>query len=390
MGGKSDGTSLVAYAADLADRLGIGWEAVHVETPGSDRENAGGLQAAEALKLAASRGATISTVAAATVRDGLMEHLAGSPARHIVMGLSPDRPRRHGERLPNPAELAGRLGLIVHLYPIAWSDRAGSEGAEPVTSEPARGYLLAILAVAGTLIVASIFRLFVPARSLDLLFLFPVIAVAARYGWRPAVLAGVLSVLVYNYFILAPVFEIDWRAPQNVVMSAVLLGVAGFTSNVTGRLRARLLLSDRSARENAELAAFAQRLTRDSDWDSTAGTVCEQVASQLQVRAAIFREVEGELVLVRSVPDAAVLDPLDRTALEWCWTNADKAGAGTEALAAANWQFQPLVTSLGVLAVLGLAREDGRDPVRPEQELLLSTMIAQAALAHERLQLEKR
>ena len=196
--------------------------------------------------------------------------------------------------------------------------------------------------------------------------------------------------LVYNYFILAPVFELDWQAPQNIVMSAVLLGVAAYTSNVTGRLRARLFLSDRSARENAELAAFAQRLTRDSDWDSTAATVCEQVASQLQVRAAIFREVGGELVLVRSVPDAVDLDPLDRTALEWCWANAGKAGAGTSSLAAANWQFQPLATSLGVLAVLGLAREDGRDPVRPEQELLLSTMIAQAALAHERLRLEER
>jgi two-component system sensor histidine kinase KdpD len=59
-------------------------------------------------------------------------------------------------------------------------------------------------------------------------------------------------------------------------------------------------------------------------------------------------------------------------------------------LADANWQFQPLKTSLGTMAVLGLARDDGRDPVRADQAVLLSTLLAQAALAHERLLLEDR
>lgn len=191
--GTASGTSLVGHAADLADRLGIAWEAVHVETPGRDRENSGGLKAAEALKVAASRGATISTIAAATVEDGLREHLSGSPVRHVVMGLRPDRARRRLPRPPDTGDLASRLGLILHLYPLPLSESPESRENATVTPAPALSYLLAILVVAGTLIVASIFRLFVPARSLDLLFLFPVIAVAARHGWRPAVLAGVVG-----------------------------------------------------------------------------------------------------------------------------------------------------------------------------------------------------
>ncbi len=43
-----------------------------------------------------------------------------------------------------------------------------------------------------------------------------------------------------------------------------------------------------------------------------------------------------------------------------------------------------------MLAVLGIARDDGRDPVNAVQKLLLHTLIAQAALAHERLRLEDR
>ncbi len=59
-------------------------------------------------------------------------------------------------------------------------------------------------------------------------------------------------------------------------------------------------------------------------------------------------------------------------------------------LGAANWQFHPLKTSLGMLAVLGIARDDGQDPVNTVQKQLLHTLIAEAALAHERLRLEAR
>ena len=38
--------------------------------------------------------------------------------------------------------------------------------------------------------------------------------------------------------------------------------------------------------------------------------------------------------------------------------------------------------------MLGLARADSGDPVSSDKAVLLSTLIAQAALAHERLRLE--
>lgn len=85
-----------------------------------------------------------------------------------------------------------------------------------------------------------------------------------------------------------------------------------------------------------------------------------------------------------------MIGPVDQAALDWCWEHGSEAGAGTQILSAANWQFHPLKTSLGMLAVLGLARDDGRDPVRADQRVLLHTLVAQAALAHERLRLEDR
>jgi two-component system sensor histidine kinase KdpD len=80
---------------------------------------------------------------------------------------------------------------------------------------------------------------------------------------------------------------------------------------------------------------------------------------------------------------------VDHAAAEWAWSSGEAGGVGTGTLIAADWQFHPLRTSLGVLAVIGLAAPDGREPITPDRALLLSTLLGQAALAHERLRLEQ-
>lgn len=84
-----------------------------------------------------------------------------------------------------------------------------------------------------------------------------------------------------------------------------------------------------------------------------------------------------------------MLSPLDLAAAEWAQARGETAGRGTATLTAADWQFHPLKTSLGVMAVLGISRASGADPLAPEQRVLFATLLGQSALAHERLQLEQ-
>lgn len=391
--GGHDCEAVINAAATLARSLGIPWEAVYVETPDTSREGPAGARAAEALALAAKCGGTLATVAAATVRDGIEQHLKSAPATHLVLG------RQMSHRVarlwpPSPLDkIASSLpGVTLHVVPVSTELHDSHEALNTVERAPAsaRAYLSAAALVFATLVIAELLQLATGTRSLDLIFLFPVIAVAARFGLRQAILAALLSVFSYNYFLLAPAFSFDARAPQNLVMAIVLMAVAIYTSTVTGRMRGRLLLSDRSARENASVAALAQRLTREADWESTALTLCEHLHGLFDVYAAVFREVDGALTLVAAMPTDMKLGPIDSAALDSAWQSGEESGAGTSNVSTADWQFQPLKTSLGTLAVLGLAREDGRDPVRSDRRVLLSTIVAQAALAHERLRLEDR
>ncbi len=387
--GSSNSTEIVQAACALAKASGSDWDAVHVETPGKEVSES----ALEALTLAAKMGATISTIAAANVADGLRAYVRDTRAGHVVLGAGRSTLIN---RLRNNS-VAGKLldgeeDLFLHVHPR----KSGYEAAKPSASATQPGipthlhYLIAVALVLATLAIAEGLQYFLGPRPLDLLFLFPVVAIATRFGVGPALMGIVLSVVLYNFFLLEPSFSFNALAPQNLVMAGVFTAIALYTGLLTANMRSRVLLSDRSARENAQIAALAQRLTHDADWESTAFTICEHVGALFNVSAILYREVEEKLTIAGALPADSAITPVDQAALDWSWSGGEESGAGTAMLAASNWQFQPLCTSLGMLGVLGLARADGRNPIEVHQKILLQTIVSQASLALERLTLEAR
>lgn len=369
----------------LADAIDMSWEAIFPETPanrGLDDLAAEG----EALALAARLGAMVHRAPAATIADAVAGHVAASSAPHIIVSVEP---RPWFRRAASPSlieELSSRIPQAIFHAAVGEAARApiGSHFA----AASARAYVVAALGAMATLGIGLLVEILTGTPYLSILFLFPVIAAAARLGFQPALLATVISAFGFNLLFLNPRSAFNPWAMQTWLMLVVLTAVAAYTAWLTGTLRGRVALSDRTAHESSTLAGFAQKLTRVADWTSTGEVVCAEVSALLGVDTMMVREIGGELQIIWSEPKGVALDPLDRTALEVAWRSREPAGSGTTTLGDTSWQFLPLVTSLGVLAVLGLARDDGRNPVPAAKELLLATMVAQAALAHERLRLE--
>lgn len=385
VGRGGEARELISAGKRLASALGAHWEAIFVDTPSSHRTSAP--EANEALNFAAQQGASVVRLSADTVVEGICAHIDAEPVQLVVMGHRAHPPFSRLLRQSLVEALrARRPELAIHLVPsiapVLPSAKWANEGA-------IGGSLLkACAAVVATTAVALALNWVFGMRSLSLLFLFPVIAAAALWGIAASLVAALLCTLAFNFFFLEPFSALRLTAPQSWFMAGVLFAVAVYTSVLTANLRGRLALTARSARENAALAAFAQKLTRVADWQSTAVTVCDQIAELFQLNVVLLREVEGRLTTEATHPADAALSPVDWTAVDWAWSQGEPAGAGTGALTAINWQFQPLRTSLGVLAIVGIARDDGRDPIASEQKLLFETLLAQAALAHERLRLE--
>lgn len=393
VGGSARAIRAVDTAAQLAHALDASWHAIFIETPRSGADTGVVDSAGEALAYAAQLGATVSREPAASVANGLIAHLASARAGHLVIGVPSALSRRVGAGGSTLRDVLARCpDLTVHLAPAgAPAERAGRMRSVPGGPRaPFRHYAISLLLVMATVAVCELLRQVTGGRPLSLLFLFPVIAAAARFGLGPSLASVVASVFAFDLFLLAPRLHLEPLAPVNLLLWVSLGAVAIYTSAITGALRSRVALSDRSAQESARIVTFAQTLTRMSSWSETAQAVCDEFAAVMDAQALLFRQEDGRLVCAAAQPADARLGPIDRGALDWCWAQGLEAGTGTTTIAAADWRFEPLQTSLGVLAVLALSRTDGRDPIRADRKVLFATLAGQAALAHERLVLEDR
>ncbi len=383
--------TLVRAAKRLADALRAPWQAVFIETPraqgfSEDQRR----DVADTLRLAASLGATIATVPAESVIEGLTRHVRETRATQLVLGKSVRSwwfELRHGSVVD--AMLRAGEELAVHVMPAKAEATTARVSPAPRSAwgRPRDYAAIAVLVGAATGL-GKLAEPLIGIGGVDLVYLLPVIAASGRFGLRPGLAAGIASALAYNFFFLPPVHTFTVADPQSVLTMFVLLAVGAFTANLAGRLKARATLGARSAQENAAVAAFGQTLARTSDWKTTSELVCAEIARLLELNVVLLNSSEGQLHVVASSSDFGELGPVDMAAADWAWSRGEPAGAGTGTLNAADWQFHPLKTALGVLAVIGLSRPDGQDPVPAERVLLLQTLLGQAALAHERLKLE--
>jgi two-component system sensor histidine kinase KdpD len=251
---------------------------------------------------------------------------------------------------------------------------------------PPLSYAKALALVAATVVLSALLVPLIGAGAIDLLFLLPVMAAATLYGLRPGLAAGIAASLAFNFFFLPPLYTFTIADPANVVTAAVLLGVAIAASQLAGRVRAQADLAASSARQNAALAGFSRALTGGTDLAELASAIAAEMARLFDARVTLWTG-EGGLKLIAANPPEDRLGEVERAAAQWVLDRGLPAGRGSATLPAADWLFHPLKTSSGVVAVLGLARDDGRDPVRADQLPLLLGLLDQSALAVERLRL---
>ena len=389
VGDQPGSDALIRSAKRLADALRAPWTAVSIETPRTATLGASGRERlASALKLAASLGATIVTVPAANVVSGLCAYIVEARATAVVIGKSRRSwwfELRHGSVVDQLVrDLAG---VAVHVMPTG-----DTIPARDAVSSRRQSVLQGLAAGFGFVSVTTVFaRLVQPlvgVNAIDLIYLVPVIATATLFGLRSSLATSVFAAMAYNFFFLPPLYTLTVSDPQNVVTLIVLIGVAVISSNLTGRLKREATVGARSASENAALAAFGQELAAVSDEAGTAHAVCDAIARALDASTVLMKRQGSSVTIIGASPADPPIGPIDLAAAEWAAERGEPAGRDTATLTASDWQFHPLTTALGVLGVLGIAPNSPGDPVPTERRVLFTTMLGQAALAHERLTLE--
>ena len=379
---------LVRTAKRLADALAAPWTALVVETARSTSlPPAAQARIASALKLAGTLGAAIAVVPAADVTAGINAWLREARATILVIGKTRRAwwfALRH--RSVVDALVRDLNGISVHVVPITASAAPDPRAAIP--GWPWRDTAFAVGMVAVTTLLAQLLSGTVGANAVDLLYLVPVVATATLFGLRPSLVASLAAALAYNFFFLPPIHTFTINDPANVVTVIVLAGVAVVASQLTGRLKREANIGARTASENAGLAAFGQRLAATADDAGTAAAITEEVGRWLGVQTVLLAVRGANLQVIAANPENPLLGAVDMAAADWAQDRGEPAGADTATLTASDWQFHPLATAMGTLAILGVARPERGDPVPGDRRLLFTTLLGQAALAWERIRLE--
>jgi len=387
---------LIRHARRVADRLHAPWTAIYVETARTQRLNdVERDRVAEHLRLAERLGASTITIPGRNIAEEVIAYAEANNITQIVVGKS-DRPRwfemLHGSVV---YELVCKAGSIsVHVIsaeqsePVPLKSVATRQRPEPFRLLP---YIGGTAAVALALGIGSLVERLIGLQSISLVFLMAVLASAIVWGLWPSLLAGLLSVLAYNYFFIPPLYTFTIADPENVLSLFFFALVAVVVSNLTAATRRQIVSARARAKTTAELYAFSRKVAGIGTLDDLLWATAYQISSMLKLHTVMLLPDKegGSLTIASGYPPEDLLDNADMAAARWCWEHNRAAGRGADTLPGGKWLFLPLRTGSGPVGVIGIDRDEPGPLLTPDERRLLDALADQAAVAIERVSLAR-
>jgi len=219
-----------------------------------------------------------------------------------------------------------------------------------------------------------------------LLYIVPVLVAGIYFGFWPALLAAIASPLIFNYWFTAPYHTLLIHSPADIVSVVVLFAVAVATSQLAASVRAQARLAEAHAARNATIAGLARALLGCTSEHEIAEVSVRELRAVFDCNASLMEGAPEPRVLAGVAREQ--LTPGDLAVAALVLASGERAGRGVDRAVPTEWQFHPIRSGAGVLAAVGLARDDGVPAVRGEQLPLLDNLLDQIALAIERTRLE--
>jgi two-component system sensor histidine kinase KdpD len=396
VGPNAGGEQLVRTAARLAASLKADWLAVYVETPALQRLGAARRDAVLAtLGLAQELGAATATLAADDLASSILAYARSRNVSKLVIGRSRRRALSRWLDPPLPDQLSERAGDL-DVYVVSRS--VDEEPAKPSGGRPKGlllespgdvgwpGYGWAVVTCALVSVVATAAQLVVDPANVIMLYLLGVVWVTVRFGRGPGLLASFLSVLVFDFFFVAPALSFTVHDTQYLLTFAIMLTVALIISSLAARLRYQARIAMYRERRTNALFDLGKELAGALTMAQIVDIGCRHLQGEFRAEVALLLPDARDRVQLARAGDAAdCLRGPDLGVAQWVYDHGEPAGFGTHTLPAAPALYLPLRAPMRTRGVVALAPEDPQLIALPEQYRLLETFAAQIALALERV-----
>jgi two-component system sensor histidine kinase KdpD len=396
IGPDEQAEQLVRAGKRIADALDAGWSVVYVETPALLR-----LSAAERdrridlLRLAESLGAETVTLDGPSAAATLIEYARTRRATRVIVGSPKSKGWRSWFQSSTPVQLI-KHGQGFDVITIAPSDQAAPRrspssidglmgAAQPIRWDR---YAWAVFTTAVcTAIAFGLYPRF-ELSNLVMLYLLGVTIAGLRLGRGPSLLTSLLNVAAFDFFFVPPRFTFAIADVQYLVTFAVMLIIALVIANLMASIRQQTRVAGARERRTALLYAMSRELAATRGLSSLARVAVNHVAEVFQCEAVfLLPDATGKLQYPRDPHLDVSFRRADLAVAQWVVDHGQRAGLGSDTLAAAPGLYLPLGDERQRLGVLAVLPENQRRVLLPEQRHLLETFAGQIGIALERARL---
>jgi len=379
--------SLVRATRRMAAGLRIPWLAAHVETPADARLTPDDRQRlAETLHLAQRLGGEVVTLGGADAPAEIIAYARQRNVTKIIVGKTLQPRWRELLRGSFVNELARQSGDIdVYVIRGETTPRPPATPATPLAGSRLAGFGWAAVSVLVSTGLCWLLSLLFPRAgevTLCMVYLAGVVAVAARLGRGPAIVAALLGVLAFDVFFVPPFGTIAISDTQYIFTFAVMLATGVVIGTLTSRLAFAAEWSRRREQASAALGEFLRGLVEIDELAQLTGV---RASLEHVVGGAAWVLVPSEAGLQLVAISQGELGEHERAVADWVYQHGEPAGLGTDTLPSVSALFVPLASADKVCGVLGVRPLEKLSRIPPEQLRLIEAAAGQLALAVQRI-----
>ena len=309
---------IVRMAGQMAQAFGGTLTALYVQTPGNQAlssEDEARLQTH--VRLATELGAEIVTTHGDDVPTQIAEYARVSGITKIVLGRS-GAERRHFWSQPSLTERLTELAPTVEIHIIPDAEVVRHTRRQPMLSialtvPTLRDLVLTlVIQAAATIIGFLFFRLHYTDANIITIYLLGVLLTSvSTNGYTCGLLASVLSVFFFNYFLTEPRLTLVAYGKDYPVTFAVMLGASILAGTLAAKLKAHAELSARDAYRTKTLFDANQQLQKAETPTDIYRTTATQIQRLVQRDILIYPAMQLDVPYGQTTGTATAMQAAD-------------------------------------------------------------------------------
>jgi len=395
-------TQLIRAARRLAVGLQSDWLAVHIDSsrrfPMSDAARD---RVVRNMRLAEELGAKTLNISATDFVEEILHVARINNVTAIVIG----KPRKsrvwellHGSIVDRLIRESGG----INIYVIQANEE--KKQTVPIATKPVsvdgliwKYYGLSLLMVSAVTLFGFLLKNHIELINIALLYQLPVTMSAFWWGRWPSYFAAIMSMLLFDFLFIPPVFTFTVDDVRYIWSFAIFLVVAFVIGGRTDLLKGEADAARQRENSTRALYKFGREIVGVIDLETISKELAMQTADNLRRKIVVLLPDENNQLLIWAErnPDIVIQensplpkyieDSIEAAVATWVYEHHEIAGRSTDTLPNSKYLYLPLTTRNSTVGVLGLHIVENL--ITPEQRRLMEVWASMAAIAIERIHL---